>query len=167
MINNGVPQHVVQKYLGHESPQMTMTYAHIMDQTLKMEFARFHGKMVDIHGKIYEPKNIIDSFSKGTDANNLDAQWLKKNIAIQTLPNGICTLPIIQGKCPHANSCFTCSHFRTDDRYLPEHKKQLEATNKVIEIAKKNGWKRQLEMNERLRDNLIAIIKPLEDKHGA
>jgi hypothetical protein len=123
--------------------------------------------MVDIHGKIYEPKTIVDSFAKGTDSNNLDVQWLKKNIAIQTLPNGICTLPFIQGKCPHANSCFTCCHFRTDDRYLPEHKKQLEVTNKVIEVAKKNGWKRQIEMNERLRDNLIAIIKPLEDTHGA
>ena len=56
MINNGVPQHVVQKYLGHESPQMTMTYAHIMDQTLKMEFARFHGKIgsvVGTRGKAY------------------------------------------------------------------------------------------------------------------
>ncbi|WP_240047037.1 tyrosine-type recombinase/integrase, partial [Staphylococcus aureus] len=29
MINNGVPQHIVQKFLGHESPEMTARYAHI------------------------------------------------------------------------------------------------------------------------------------------
>lgn len=34
MINNGVPQHIVQRYLGHESPEMTMVYAHIHDETL-------------------------------------------------------------------------------------------------------------------------------------
>lgn len=33
MINNGVPQHIVQKFLGHESPEMTARYAHIFDET--------------------------------------------------------------------------------------------------------------------------------------
>lgn len=35
MINNGVPQHTVQKFLGHESPEMTSRYTHIFDETLK------------------------------------------------------------------------------------------------------------------------------------
>jgi integrase/recombinase XerD len=35
MINAGVPQHIVQRYLGHESPEMTMVYAHIFDETLR------------------------------------------------------------------------------------------------------------------------------------
>ena len=146
MINNGVPQHIVQRFLGHESPQMTTTYAHIMDQTLKEEFAKFHGKMVDIYGKMYEPEVIVDNLAQGLDVNDIDSQWLKKNIAIQALSNGFCTLPLIQGACPHANACFTCSHFRTDTRYLAQHKKQLEKTNKIIRIAEKNGWQRQLEI---------------------
>ena len=165
MINNGVPQPIVQRFLGHESPQMTTTYAHIMDQTLKEEFAKFHGKMVDIHGKIYEPEGIIENLTKGINVNDVDAQWLKKNISIQALPNGVCTLPVIQGSCPHANACFTCSHFRTDYRYLSQHKRQLEKTIQIIKTAETNGWQRQLEMNIRLRDNLIAIIQPLEGKN--
>ncbi|MDS6149319.1 tranposase B [Staphylococcus aureus subsp. aureus SA8601] len=35
MINNGMPQHIVQKFLGHESPEMTSRYAHIFDETTK------------------------------------------------------------------------------------------------------------------------------------
>lgn len=35
MINLGVPLHIIQRYLGHESPQMTMVYAHIHDETRK------------------------------------------------------------------------------------------------------------------------------------
>lgn len=41
MINNGVPQHIVQKFLGHESPEMTARYAHIFDETLNDKFAKF------------------------------------------------------------------------------------------------------------------------------
>ena len=123
--------------------------------------------MVDIHGKIYEPETIVDNLVQGINVNDIDAQWLKKNIAIQSLPNGICTLPVIQGACPHANACFTCTHFRTDHRYLSQHKEQLEKTNKIIIIAKRNGWRRQLEMNTRLRVNLLGIIRPLESTNDA
>ena len=80
MINNGVPQHIVQRYLGHETPTMTSTYAHIMDETLKKEFAAFQGKMVDINGKIYEPEDIATTLVEGSDPDDIDAQWLKPNI---------------------------------------------------------------------------------------
>lgn len=42
MINAGVPQHIVQRYLGHESPEMTMIYAHIFDETLRKEVEKYH-----------------------------------------------------------------------------------------------------------------------------
>ncbi len=162
MINNGTPQHIVQRFLGHESPLMTSRYTYIMDQTLKDEFAKFHGRMVDIHGKMYDPESLVTDFAKGIDANDLDTQWLKRNIAAQALPNGLCSLPVVQGKCPHANACLECHHFRTDHRFLKQHKLHLEKTNMIIQIAQNNGWKRQLEINYRLKDNLLSIIKPLE-----
>jgi integrase/recombinase XerD len=40
MINNGVPQHIVQRFLGHESPEMTSVYAHIHDSTLRYQMSR-------------------------------------------------------------------------------------------------------------------------------
>lgn len=162
MINNGVPQHIVQRYLGHETPTMTSVYAHIMDQTLKKEFAKFQGKMVDNNGKVYEAEDVVTSLAEGIDPNELDNQWIKKNIAVQSLPNGLCSLPIVQGGCPHANSCLTCPNFRTDHRYLPQHKAQLNKTEKIIVTCKANGWQRQLEMNERLKQSLVNIIEPLE-----
>ena len=45
MINHQVPQHIIQRFLGHESPTMTARYAHIFDETLKKEFADFQGKI--------------------------------------------------------------------------------------------------------------------------
>lgn len=162
MINNGVPQHIVQRYLGHETPTMTSTYAHIMDETLKKEFAAFQGKMVDINGKIYEPEDIATTLVEGSDPDDIDAQWLKKNIAVQSLPNGLCSLPVVQGSCPHANACLSCPNFRTDHRYLPQHRDQLAKTEKIIATCKANGWQRQLEMNESVKSSLVKIIEPLE-----
>jgi len=162
MINNGVPQHIVQRYLGHETPTMTSTYAHIMDETLKKEFAAFQGKMVDIHGKIYNPEDVAITLAEGLEPDDIDAQWLKKNIAVQSLPNGLCSLPVVQGSCPHANACLSCPNFRTDHRYLPQHRDQLAKTEKIIAACKANGWQRQLEMNESVKSSLVKIIEPLE-----
>ena len=162
MINNGVAQHIVQRYLGHESPSMTSTYAHIMDKTLKEEYAKFKGQMIDIDGNIYNAENVAQQLSDGSNPDSIDAQWLKKSIAIQTLPNGLCSLPVVQGSCPHANACLTCPNFRTDHRYLPQHKEQLARTNEIIATCSKNGWGRQLEMNEKIKQSLINIIEPLE-----
>lgn len=162
MINNGVPQHIVQRYLGHETPTMTSTYAHIMDETLKKEFAAFQGKMVDINGKIYEPEDVVTNLAEGSEPDDIDAQWLKKNIAVQSLPNGLCSLPVVQGSCPHANACLSCPNFRTDHRYLPQHREQLAKTEKIIATCKANGWQRQLEMNESVKSSLVKIIEPLE-----
>ncbi|MFN6558613.1 MAG: tyrosine-type recombinase/integrase [Nostoc sp. ChiSLP01] len=154
MINNGVPQHIVQRYLGHESADMTAVYAHIHDQTMKEEIAKFQGKIVNISGQVVEPNNI--------EADVTDLQWFKRNIQAQALPNGSCALPTISQGCPHANSCLTCTHFRTTDLYLQEHKQQLEQTNQIIQKAEANGWVRQIEMNQKVKSNLEKIISALE-----
>ena len=50
---------------------------------------------------------------------------------------------------------------------MPQHKKQLDQTNKVIDNAKENGWERIVEMNAEVAKNLKSIIDNLEDaKHG-
>jgi integrase len=72
MINNGVPQHIVQRYLGHESPQMTMVYAHIHDATLRKEIDKYlEIKVVNINGE------VIESLNPELD-NDTGLQWMKK-----------------------------------------------------------------------------------------
>lgn len=156
MINNGVPQHIIQHYLGHESPNMTAVYAAIHDKTMKAEIAKFQGKVVNIAGQAVEPNNI--------EADDTELQWFKRNIQAQALPNGSCALPTISQGCPHANACLTCAHFRTTPEFLDEHKNQLEQTEKIIEKAKANSWVRQIEMNEKVAANLQNIIKSLESE---
>lgn len=151
MINSGVPQVMVQNYLGHESPEMTARYAHIHNETMKAAFVNYQEKLIDIRGSM-----------KSSD-DQLEARWLKKNIMTQALPNGLCSLPLTQQKCPHANACLTCTHFRTSRKHLSQHKSQLDETCKVIENAKQNGWQRIVEMNTEVACNLEKIITSLEN----
>lgn len=155
MINNGVPQHIVQRYLGHETPDMTATYAHIHDQTMKKEISKFQGKVVNIAGQIVEPNTI--------EADDPELQWVKRSIQAQVLPNGSCALPTISKGCPHANACLTCTHFRTSPEHLPTHKRERRETEKIIQKAKTNGWERMVEMNEQKLASLNNIINGLEE----
>jgi integrase len=168
MINLGVPQHIIQRYLGHESPEMTNTYAHIHDQTLKQEFAKFKDKIVDIAGKAISHSEVVAEMTEGLNLNSIDDQWLKKNILAQALPNGLCGLPIVQGACPYgANKCLSCTHFKTDSRYLDKHKDHLERTNKIVEWAQENSESRRsqeiLKENLPVKENLERIITSLEN----
>jgi hypothetical protein len=105
----------------------------------------------------------MDDMAKGSNLENIDAKWLKKNILMQALPNGTCALPVISNACPHANACLTCTNFRTDIRHLNTHKEQLKKTEHIVIFAKNNGWKRQEEMNTPIVNNLKKIISTLEE----
>lgn len=155
MINNGVPQHVVQKFLGHESPEMTSRYAHIFDETMKKEFQQFQEKLVSNKGTVInlDDENEVDS---------TELQWFKQNINAQALPNGYCRLPVVAGSCPHANACLDCTHFCTSRKFLKEHKEHLKRTEELLRRAKKNQWERQIEINNRVKDRLVDIISSLE-----
>jgi integrase len=154
MINSGVPQHIVQRFLGHATPDMTAVYAHIHDRTMKEEYAKFRGKVVDVTGTVVEQNSVVDES---------DFQWMKKHILAQSLPNGKCALPVVAGDCPHANACLTCVHFRTDASFLGQHQSQLQETRRLIQVARQNGWRRQVEMNEKVAANLERIITVLEE----
>ncbi|HEY7416654.1 MAG TPA: hypothetical protein VH593_15805 [Ktedonobacteraceae bacterium] len=92
-----------------------------------------------------------------------EAQWIKKNVLAQALPNGQCALPVVGGVCPHANACLTCVHFWTNASFLVQHKAQLQETQRLIQIARTNGWQCQVEMNERVETNLKQMITTLEE----
>ena len=58
MINHGVPHHIVQRYLGHLSPEMTARYAAIHDVTLKEEFKKFQKRFIQSQEEILVKKAL-------------------------------------------------------------------------------------------------------------
>ena len=85
LINRDVPQHVVQKILDHDSPQMTAHYARLSDKTVRDHWER--ARKVNAAG---QPVQLSPDGPLG------DAAWAKQQLsrATQALPNGYCQLPL-------------------------------------------------------------------------
>ncbi|MEO1377701.1 MAG: tyrosine-type recombinase/integrase [Cyanobacteria bacterium J06635_10] len=159
MINSGVPQYVIQRYLGHESPEMTMVYAHIHDQTLRKEIEKYHeSRVVNFQGETAE---LDDTTLSSSD----DLEWFKKNVQGRALEHGYCARPKVLGDCdiPGFDGCYNCPHWRTNKNFLPILKDTLERTNNVLEKAKNCGWELQVHKNTPIKDNLEKVIKTLEE----
>jgi integrase len=154
MINQGVPQHIVQKMLGHASPQMTARYATIHDTTVRAAFDDFQRRRVDISGRRlgFDP-----------DAPAADAEWVKHNLSrvAASLPNGYCGRPP-QQDCPHPNACLTCPDFQTTPQFLPLHRRQHDDTLELLTAAEQAGNTRLAANHRQVADNLGQVIAALE-----
>jgi integrase len=153
LINRDVPQHVVQKILDHDSPQMTAHYARLSDKTVREHWEK--ARKVNAEGRPVQVR---------TDGPLGEAAWVKQRLSrvTQALPNGYCELPLVR-TCPHANSCLTCPMFVTSAEFLPQHHAQRQQTLQIITAAEANGQARLAEMNRQVSANLDKIISALED----
>lgn len=119
LINAGVPLHVVMRYFGHMSPDMTLHYAVTSAQTMEEEFLRYK-------------KVTRDGRTAAIDSSDLyDLIQLDKR-ADRILPNGWCMLPPKQ-LCDKGNACLSCSKFVTDSTHAPQLRSQLTETRTLIE----------------------------------
>lgn len=158
MINAGVPQYIIQRYLGHESPEMTMVYAHIFDKPLRKEVEKYHeSRVVNVKGETAKLNETILS-------SNEDLEWFKKNVQARALEHGYYARPKVLGDCdiPGFNGCYNCPHWRTNKNFIPILKDTLERTNNVLEKAKNCGWQLQVNKNTPIKENLERVIKTLE-----
>ena len=154
LINSGVPQHVVQKLLGHASPHMTAHYARIHDATIREAFDHYQRQRVNIAGEAlgYDP-----------DAPTAAAEWVKHNLSRirDSLPNGYCGRPP-QQDCPHPNACLTCPDFQTTPEFLDTHRHQATVNLRLITRAEANGQSRLAANLRQVQDSLERIIPALE-----
>jgi integrase len=154
LINSGVPEHVIQRLLGHASPAMTAVYAHMHDTTIRAEFERYSQTRVDVEGRLlgFDPQAVT-----------ANAEWVKHRLsrASDTLPNGYCGRPP-QQDCPHPNACLTCPDFQTTAEFLPVHRQQAELTRELLDAAQTAGRNRQADNHRKVLISLDKIIGSLQ-----
>jgi Phage integrase family len=161
LINAGVPVHVVQRYLGHLSSEMTMRYAHTLRETHEREFLRY--KKITAEGSDLEvdPRDLFTLIELGKRTDRV-------------LPNGLCMLPPRQ-TCNRGNACLTCDKFTTDASYLPEHETQLQKLNELIaqrreafrtrtgeDMTPSNVWLEQRLTEQRALQKIIVVLSEPE-----
>ena len=154
LINSGVPQHIVQRLLGHASPNMTGHYARVHDTTIREQFDRYQAQRVNVAGQRldYDP-----------DAPTASAEWVKHNLnrIRDSLPNGYCARPA-QQDCPHPNACLTCPDFQTTPAFLDIHRQQARTNLQLISRADTAGHARLADNLRHVQTNLDRIIPALE-----
>jgi hypothetical protein len=143
LLNTGVPLHVVQRYLGHLTPTMSMTYAQTLQSTAEREFLRYRKITADARDLEIDPHDLYDmlALDRRTD---------------RILPNGWCLLPPRQS-CHKGNACLTCDKFATDATFLPELRTQQARTGQ--QMSEDNIW---LAGRRQEHDALGRIILTLE-----
>lgn len=119
MINAGVPLHVVMRYFGHVSPDMTLHYAITSAQAMEEEFLRYKKVTRDGRTAAIDNSDLYDLIQLDKRADRI-------------LSNGWCMLPPKQ-LCDKGNACLSCSKFVTDATHAPQLRSQLTDTEALIE----------------------------------
>lgn len=149
LLNDGVPIHVVQRYLGHKSPEMTMRYAATLAATAEAEFLKH--KKIGAHGVDIgiSPADILDmtQLSARTD---------------RVLPNGVCLLPPLKS-CDKGNACLSCGHFATDITHTDELNDQYARTTALIELRRSQHLQRT---GRELTDDNVWIAARRRELHS-
>lgn len=162
LLNAGVPIHVVQRYLGHLSPAMTMHYAQTLAETHEAEFLRYRKLTADGRELEIGARDLYDMLQLDQRTDRI-------------LPNGWCLLPPRQA-CDRGNACLTCDKFATDASFLPELRQQKDRTLHLIDqrqhafcartgtpMSEDNIW---LQGRRREAASLEAIITTLQHQPG-
>lgn len=146
MLNGGADIFTVQELLAHASPEMTLRYAQLLDDTKRKAFESVISQGVfsfDLNDEMQEIKAGED-----IPADILQALWQDHKLNAMDNPYGTCHARL-KGNCPHmeAPPCLTCNGgspckdlaIGFSEYDVQKYELHVKTTNKSIEVAKQYG----------------------------
>jgi integrase len=156
MLNGGADILTVQELLAHASPEMTMRYARLLDDTKRKEFEKVVKQGVftfDLNGVIHqvsETEDIPDDV--------LDMLWKDEKLNALDNPYGTCRARV-NGNCPLAAEppCLTANDGKPcfdlavgmDSFDVKKYELLIESVTKNIQVAKEYGREEMVKANEK------------------
>ena len=155
LINDGVPLDTISRLFNHESLSMTQRYARKRAAKVREELERVHRnrKTVNYQGEIVKGD---------VQANDPDAQMIRKGVRGQTLAVGGCGRLVVLGECTYANKCLTCPMWLTSTDDLPALKSFYERSLRLRQRATQIGNQVVVTQQGRIITNLAVRINSLE-----
>lgn len=145
MRQQGIPIRFIQEQLHHYSPDMTLFYVEHFDDDRIQEISEWLKK---------------NNATPNTNDVKLEIDR-KKLIAASILPNGLCMRLPVLGPCKSCNNCIDCPNFKTSIEWEPVLVEQREQLEKFIAHAKKQGWDKAVNNNEKTLSRLTEIIEKI------
>jgi integrase len=170
MLNSGADILTVQELLAHASPEMTMRYAKLLDNTKRKAFEEAIKQGVfsfDLNGEIQEVKPGED-----IPADILETLWRDHKLNAIDNPYGTCHARI-NGKCPFAAEppCLTCNGgspcqdlaigFSKLD--IQKYELLIKTTTKTIEVAEQHGRYDMVEKNKKNLERYEKIFNTIKE----
>jgi integrase len=158
MAERGARLSSIMAMLGHQSPDMAMTYIAISDQEVRRDYE-----------KVLQPGALIagplaDTLRAGALSSSA-IEWVKANFFKTSLELGHCLRLPEEGPC-ECDLYLTCAKFITTPEYAPRlrHRRRLEL--ELTEDAVSRGWAREVERHsntaQRIDQLLCDMHEPLD-----
>ncbi|CAM4118343.1 tyrosine-type recombinase/integrase [Bacillus albus] len=170
MLNGGADILTVQELLAHASPEMTLRYARLLDDTKRKAFEEVVKKGVfsfDLNGEIHQvsetqdiPEDIMDMMWKDEKLNALDNPYGTCRARV----NGNCPLAV-EPPCLTANDGKPCFDLAVGMTSFDKKKYELhiESTTKIIEASKEYGRQDMVEANEKNLERYKNIYETIKN----
>lgn len=170
LLNSGTDILTVQELLAHASPEMTMQYAKLLDNTKRKAFEEALKQGVfsfDLHGEVQEVKPNED-----IPADILETLWRNHKLNAIDNPYGTCHTRI-NGNCHYAEEppCLTCNSgspckdlaIGFSELDLPKYELLIKTTTKTIETLEKHGRDDIVEKNKNNLERYERILNTIKD----
>ena len=160
LLNNGMNLLHVQKWMAHASPEMTLTYAKILDTSMRKsweEATKLGIFRIDPANR--KPTKIDLSEIENEDV--IEWEYIRYNLDAVKMELGYCMKPIKQ-PCPtQANPCLSCRNFCTTPEFIPQFEHEISETKAIIERGSRLGRVVWVEKNQVLLERLEPILETL------
>ncbi|OTN83812.1 hypothetical protein A5819_003631 [Enterococcus sp. 7E2_DIV0204] len=163
LLNNGADILTVQELLAHASPEMTMVYAKLLDDTKRKEFE----KVMATGTFEFNQNGVLEQLSADTmDQDILLSIWQNHKINAIDNPYGTC-LARMNGKCPFSTEppCLSCNNGNPckdlaiglsnldNEKYLLH----IRTIQKTIDLLKEHNRMDMVAKNQQLLEKYIEI----------
>jgi integrase len=163
LINNGMSLVLVQQWLAHVSPEMTLVYAKILDPTMRKAWEQAFAQgavRLDAQGA----PRFLARDQMGDDQ-TIEWEYLRHHLDAVRLPNGYCFKPK-KADCPiQVTPCYTCHHFCTTPDFLPQMEHEEREMRELISLGERAGSVPWVERNTQKLGKLLPVLQVLREGH--
>lgn len=170
LLNGGADILTVQELLAHTSPEMTLRYAKLLDDTKRKAFESVINQGVfsfDLNGEVQEIKAGED-----IPQDILQALWQDHKLNAMDNPYGTCHARL-KGDCPHmeAPPCLTCNSgspckdlaIGFSELDVEKYEMHVKTTARAMEVAKQHGRDDMAEKHERNLQRYQGILDNIRE----
>ena len=157
--NAGMSLQALMALLGHVTPEMTMRYAALANDTVRdaydaaMTRVRARGELpLVVAGRPVVPDRI---------------EWLRTEMLKTRVAHGYCSRHLAAQACPYANICEQCDNYVTSAEFLPALRDQLADERTLRDDAEARGWDGEVARHARVIASLQRHLDRLTPSPSA